>query len=143
MSRIDQLAADLGKLSADELEQVLSRATGVRGEESGPDAKRGFAVWLAKQHLGLDPHLAEVIYLPAGAPDPEVRLLEVNTKLAPDPGNDAIIPLVMTPAVSNLPYRVLAADLTPGQWEQVQKNPALLPNGWVLADRVRVGRRRG
>ncbi|MBX9585338.1 MAG: hypothetical protein K2X87_33950 [Gemmataceae bacterium] len=130
----------LQNLSPDDLEQVLARATGRRAALGGGE-KAGFAVWLAKQHLGLDPHLQEVIYLPSGSPEQEVRLLEVNEKLYPDPDDDAVIPRSMTPAISKLPYRVLAADITPDQWGGIQQGRVVLPSGWSLKDRVRVGRR--
>ena len=145
MLPISQLIAELDRLSPDELEQVLGQLTATRAKAStGPevDRKKGFAIWLAKQHLGIDPHIQEVIYLPAGAPAQEVRLLDINTKLYLEPGDDAIVPIDMTPAASGLPYKVTLADITPEQWTRIQQNPGLLPHGWSLSDRVRVGRRR-
>lgn len=98
--------------------------------------KAAFAEWLARQHLRFDSRLTRVIYLPTGAPDDEVRLLEVNTGLFPQPGSP-IEPIEATPAVHDLPFRVWVADVTPDEWEQIQTQPALLPEGWSLeANRI-------
>ena len=42
-----------------------------------------FAKWLAREHLGFDKRLTLVVYLPGGAPEDEVRLLEVWRKAHP------------------------------------------------------------
>ena len=94
--------------------------------------RAAFAEWLARQHLRFDSRLTQVVYLPAGAPTDEVRLLEVNTGLYPQPGNP-IVPVETTPAVTELPFRVWVADVTPDEWQQIQTSPALLPSGWSLA----------
>lgn len=145
MLPIDQLVAELDQLSPEQLEEVLSQLTSTRARAAAggtEDKKQGFAIWLAKQYLGIDPHIQEVIYLPTGAPAQEIRLLDINAKLYLEPGDNAIIPVDMTPAVSGLPYKVTVADITPEQWDQIQQTPNLLPVGWRLADRVRIGRRR-
>ncbi len=146
MALHDQLVTELDKLSPEELEDVLDRLTSTRARKSNEpetDKKKGFAIWLAKQHLGIDPHIHEVIYLPTDSPAQEIRLIEINTKLYLEPGDDAIVPVNMTPAASGLPYKVTVADITPAQWSRVQRTPGLLPVGWSLAGRVRTGRRRG
>ncbi len=93
--------------------------------------RAAFAAWLARQHLKFDSRLTEVIYLPSGAPEDEVRLLEVNTGLYPVPGSP-IAPVETTPAVNDLPFRVSVADITPEEWAQIKAKPHLLPNGWAL-----------
>jgi hypothetical protein len=93
--------------------------------------RAAFASWLARQHLKFDSRLTQVIYLPSGAPQNEVRMLEVNTGLYPAP-RDPIIPVETTPAVNDLPFRVMIADVTPDEWNQIQSNPGLLPSGWNL-----------
>jgi hypothetical protein len=97
--------------------------------------RAAFAEWLARQHLEFDKRLTLAVYLPAGAPEDEVRLLEVNTGLYPEPGNP-IVPVETTPAVADLPFRVWVADVTPDEWERIQTNPGLLPAGWSLEGRV-------
>lgn len=99
---------------------------------SGTNQERAaFAEWLARQHLRFDSRLTQVVYLPTGAADDEVRMLEVNTGLYPEPGNP-ILPVETTPAINELPFRVWVADVTPEEWDQIQTNPILLPTGWNL-----------
>ena len=93
--------------------------------------RAAFATWLAGQHLRFDSRLTQVVYLPNAAPDDEVRLLEVNTGLYPEPGKP-IVSVETTPAVAGLPFRVCIADVTPEEWQQIQTNPGLLPAGWSL-----------
>ena len=103
--------------------------------------RAAFAEWLARQHLGFDSRLTEVVYLPAGAPEDQVRLLEVNTGLFPDP-EEPIVPIEMSPAVSDLPFRVSVVDVTPDEWKRIQSNPGLLPAGWGLEGRHTIRRAR-
>jgi hypothetical protein len=103
--------------------------------------RAAFAEWLARQHLRFDNRLTEVVYLPAGAPEDEVRLLEVNSGLYPEPGNP-IVPVETTPAVTDLPFRVWVADVTPDEWSQIQTNASLLPAGWSLEGRQTIRRAR-
>ena len=101
--------------------------------------RAAFAIWLARQHLRFDSRLTQVVYLPFGAPEDEVRLLEVNTDLYPEPGSP-IVPVETTPAVTDLPFRVWVADVTPYEWNQIQANPGLLPPGWSLEGRQTIRR---
>jgi hypothetical protein len=96
--------------------------------------RAAFAEWLARQHLRFDNRLTQVVYLPTDAPEDEVRLLEVNTGLYPEPGNP-VVAIETTPAIIDLPFRVWVADVTPNEWNQIQANPALLPPGWSLEGR--------
>jgi hypothetical protein len=96
--------------------------------------RAAFAEWLARQHLEFDSRLTEVVYLPAGSPEDQVRLLEVNTGLYPDPANP-IVPIETTPAVTDLPFRVWVIDVTPDEWKRIQLNPSILPDGWSLEGR--------
>lgn len=103
--------------------------------------KAAFAEWLARQHLRFDSRLTQAVYLPAGAPEDEVRLLEVNTGLFVQPG-DPIVSFQSTPSNSDMPFRTWIADVTPDEWQRICKNPALLPEGWSL-DGNRIIRRAG
>jgi hypothetical protein len=105
-----------------------------------PEQERAaFARWLGNQHLRFDKRLSMVIYLPAQAPDDQVRLLEVNTGLYPDPGTP-LTPIQATPAVTDLPFRVWVLDVTPEEWTEIQANPQMLPDGWSLQDRMTIQR---
>lgn len=101
--------------------------------------RAAFALWLARQHLGFDPRLSHIVYLPFAAPEDEVRLLEVNTGLYPERENP-IAPVETTPAITDLPFKVWVADVTPDEWEEIQRNPALLPAGWSLDGRQTIKR---
>ncbi len=101
--------------------------------------RAAFATWLARQHLRFDKRLSEVIYLPTGAPDDQVRLLEINTGLYPEPGSP-VVPIGATPAVSDFPFHVWVADVTPDEWTQIHANPGLLPLGWTLEGRLTIKR---
>ncbi len=91
------------------------------------------AQWLTQRHLSTDAAIELAVYLPTGAPDNEIRLLEVNRFLRSS-GTDAIEPLDFTPEW-NFPYRVFVADITADQWDRAQENPgAILPAGWELGD---------
>ncbi len=103
--------------------------------------RAAFAEWLARQHLRFDSRLTEIVYLPAGGPEDQVRLLEVNTGLYVEPG-DPIVAIETTPAVTDLPFRVSIADVTPDEWKQIQNNPGLLPAGWSLEGRQTTRRAR-
>jgi hypothetical protein len=105
-----------------------------------PEKERAaFAQWLGGQHLDFDKRLSMVIYLPADAPEDQVRLLEVNTGLYPDPGTP-LEPIESTPAVTDLPFRVLVLDVTPEEWAEIQAKPQMLPDRWSLQDRMTIQR---
>lgn len=93
--------------------------------------KAAFATWLAKQHLRFDKRLAEAIFLPSGSPENQVRLLEVNTGLFPEPGSN-VFPIEVAPASPDLPFHIWVADITPEEWARIQNDPSLLPEGWTL-----------
>ncbi len=105
-----------------------------------PEKERAaFARWLGTQHLRFDKRLTMVIYLPHGAPEDQVRLLEVNTGLYPDPGTP-LTPIESTPAVTDLPFYVWVLDVTPEEWAGIQENPKILPDGWSLQDKMTIRR---
>ncbi len=101
--------------------------------------RAAFATWLARQHLRFDKRLSEVIYLPTGALEDQVRLLEINTGLYPEPSSP-VVPIETTPAVADLPFHVWVADVTPDEWTEIQANPGLLPPGWKLEGRLSIKR---
>ena len=68
-----------------------------------------------------------------------MRLLEINTGLYPEPGS-TVEPIETTPAVSDLPFHVWVANVTPAEWTRIQSNPALLPRDWSLEGRLTIKR---
>jgi hypothetical protein len=68
----------------DELDAV-SRRRQRRAEEPAPPAaaeRDAMAHWMARKHLVSDSGIREIWYLPQGSPPDEIRLLEVNDRLA-------------------------------------------------------------
>src|SRR5438045_1879521 len=86
----EELIQALTQLDPATLEEVVNTAYRRRygSAETEAQAKldphatpEQFAQWLARRHLASDAAIELVVYLPAGAPDNEIRLLEVNRLL--------------------------------------------------------------
>lgn len=143
MSSREDLIATLASLDSASFEDVISSAYQRRlgragaAPRTGPDPQataREFAEWLARRHMSSDLAIERVIYLPAGALDDEIRLLEVNRLLHP-PDLDVIEPLDFSP--DDLRFKVFVADITSDQWEWIKRDPdAVLPPGWKLDDNL-------
>ncbi|MGO9598931.1 MAG: hypothetical protein ACLP7Q_13160 [Isosphaeraceae bacterium] len=142
MPDLEELIQALTELDPATLQNVINSAferrrdLADRAELARPDlgtTPSQFAKWLALRHMETDAAIERVVYLPAGAPAGEIRLLEVNRFLHP-PEDDLIEPLDFTPESFNLPFTVLVADVTRDQWERIQRDVGLLPKGWDLKD---------
>jgi hypothetical protein len=99
------------------------------------------ARWYADRHLRTDPGILESHYLPANAPDREIRLVEVNSLIGSRTENP-IEPIdfgVDTGAPSK--HTLLVADVTPEQWKRIEQGQLALPDGWSLEDSVHFLRR--
>lgn len=96
------------------------------------------AAWVAKKHRIVDSSIREVWYLPKDAPPDEIRLLEVNDRLAgPETTAEA---LEIGLDVEGARYRLFVADITTDQLEQIKRDASRLPPGWSL-DGTKVWRR--
>jgi hypothetical protein len=146
MPNNEELIQALTQLDPATLEEVVNtayRRLGTIDAEPHPSpdphaTPEQFAQWLARRHLSTDAAIDRVVYLPAGAPENEIRLLEVNRFLNP-PDPQSIEPLDFTP--DDLSYRVFVADITSDQWDRVQREgDAVLPAGWQLAGNRVIGR---
>jgi hypothetical protein len=135
---LDQLVSQLARLDDAAFVTVLEHARRERTARRAPPPERprafdrdAFARWYAVRHLSTEPALREVVYLPAGAPANEIRLVEVNA-LATDAG--PVEPLDFG-ADADLPgaHRVLVADVSPEQWDRLARGELALPPGWALA----------
>src|SRR4051794_8005990 len=92
----EELIQALAQLDPATLEEVVTTAYRRRSDpaeaavQQKPDPQatpQQFAEWLAHRHLSSDAAIERVVYLPAGAPHNEIRLLEVNRFLnLPDTG---------------------------------------------------------
>lgn len=97
------------------------------------------AAWVARNHFIVDTAVREVWYLPHGAPADEIRLLEVNDRMAGPDGPTR--PQVSGVDVDGADFRLAVADVTTEQLDRLSRDPAHLPSGWTL-DGHTVWRRR-
>jgi hypothetical protein len=102
-----------------------------------------FAQWVAQKHLAIDPEIREIHYLPTNAASREVRLLEVNTRLAMPHALGPVEPVDFMPDIDGLDFILLVADVSPEEWEAIRRQELGLPDGWVLDEHSRsFGRQR-
>jgi len=94
----------------------------------------------ANRHLKSDPGTVVVYYLPNGAPQREIRLLEVNELMIARDG----APLEALDLGVNVggagKHSLLVVDVTPAQWERIRKKELPLPKGWSMDDAVEIRR---
>ena len=99
------------------------------------------ANWYAQRHLKTDPGTREIYYLPSDAPEREIRFVEINELIA-ERDQDPIEPIdfgVDTDAATG--HRLLVLDVTPAQWEKINKREIQLPQNWTLQGAIHVSRR--
>jgi hypothetical protein len=102
----------------------------------------GIAHWIARKHLAADSSIQTVLYLPKGAPADEIRLLEVNDRLAlPEAERGKIEPIDFGLNVQGGSFRLFVADITSEQLDAIKAGHLALPVGWDLADHMTTGRR--
>ena len=94
--------------------------------------KDEMARWYADRHLKTDPGIVAVYYLPTGAPEREIRFLEVNELMAVRK-NDPLEPIDFGVDIDGADaHRLMVLDVTPAQWERIRKNELQLPRDWSL-----------
>ena len=90
------------------------------------------ARWYATQHLEMDSGTKIIYYLPAGTPEREIRFLEVNDQII---ARDAapLEPLDFGVDIRGAEgHTLLILDVTPAQWERINKKELPLPKDWSL-----------
>jgi hypothetical protein len=93
---------------------------------------------LAHAHYRIDPTLKLVRWLKASPeleadPDEPIKLLEVNDASTAD----GIVPIYFGPhPKSGLNYPSLIVEIAPEEYEEILRNPSLLPHGWQLGDPI-------
>ena len=99
-----------------------------------------WATHYASSHLKTDPGIRKVLYLPTEAPEREIRLVEVNELLAvrDEDVGEAIDFGVDRDSPNAHTLKVM--DVTPNQWERIQKHELPLPDGWSLLASQTIGR---
>ena len=94
------------------------------------------ARWYAGRHLKTDPGIRTVYYLPAGAPEREVRFLEINDLMAVRE-NDPLEPIDFGVDIGGTEaHTLLVLDVTPAQWERIRRRELPLPDGWSLDNAI-------
>ncbi|MFO0964796.1 MAG: hypothetical protein U0793_04300 [Gemmataceae bacterium] len=88
------------------------------------------ADWYAHRHFQTDAGVEAIHYLPANAPEREIRLLEVNRLIAETTPPEPIDFGVDTGNANG--HTLFVLDLTPAQWLAVQHGNLPLPAGWSL-----------
>ena len=94
---------------------------------------------LAEWHFSVEPDLKRVIRIVADnedAPDEPIKLLEVNAATVAT-GN--VEPYGFAPSAS-VPFPTMIAEVTPEEYERVERNEIKLPAGWSLSKAQRFDR---
>ena len=90
------------------------------------------ARWYATRHLNTDPGIKTIYYLPANAPQREIRFLEINELMA-ERDADPIEPFDFGVDTGDEgPHSLVVVDVTPSQWERIQRHEIELPKTWSL-----------
>jgi hypothetical protein len=128
----------------DELDAV-SRRRQRRVEEPAPPAaaeRDTMAHWMARKHLVSDSGIREIWYLPQGSPPDEIRLLEVNDRLALSDAEAARVePIEFGLAGQDTRFKLLVADVSGDQLDAIKAGRLDLPRGWELSGKIIWGRR--
>ena len=97
------------------------------------------ARWYARRHLDTDAGVERILFLPKNAPPREIRFLEVNrliSEMTPPEPIDFGVDIGGAEA-----HTLYVLDVTPSQWDAIQRNELSLPAGWTLEDAEAIGKR--
>jgi hypothetical protein len=97
-----------------------------------------YAKELAKARFRLEPGLVRIFRLESpneGLPDEPLKLLAVNRNTLPL----GIRPVQFPARIEGAAWypAVAIIEVTPKEFQEIKKNPALLPNGWHMAEEYR------
>ncbi|MBC8115146.1 MAG: hypothetical protein H7062_12250 [Candidatus Saccharimonas sp.] len=91
-----------------------------------------WAAAYAQRHLQTDPGICRVYFLPEGAPEREIRLVEVNNLVAVrDDGVFEPIEFGVDREGKDA-HTVKILDVSPDQWAKIERHELTLPFGWLL-----------
>jgi len=94
--------------------------------------KVSWAQWYAQQHLKTDPGITAVYYLPTGAGERDIRLVEVNTMIG-ERLDDRLEPIDFgIDFGEETEHRLVVLDVSSNQWARILKKEMPLPSGWSL-----------
>ena len=102
--------------------------------------RKSWAQTYARKHLETDSGIRLVIFLPEGAPADEIRLVEINEQIAVR--DDDLLEAIDFGVDCDSPnaHRLKVLDITPGQWERIERNLISLPDGWSRRQEIRFAR---
>ena len=94
------------------------------------------ARWYAEEHLKTDPAIVGVYYLPTDAGEREIRFVEVN-ELIGSRSDEMLEPIDFgIDTGTDNAHKLLVLDVTPEQWNRIQRQELSLPAGWLLEGMV-------
>ena len=141
MTELEQLTEQLKGLPRRQYVELIQRVDAERrrvGEQEDSNhlpargaSKETFVQWIVRHHFAIDKGITKILYLPAGAPEKEVRLLEVN-ELASIPEGGKVEAFDFMPDIEGFDYALFVADVTPKQYDAIMQGKLLLPSGWRL-----------
>ena len=93
---------------------------------------------LIEWHFEIEPDLQQVLWIGSTGDsiDDGIKLLEVNAATVP---SERVEAFAFSPA-GDIPFRVVVAEITPEELEQLHREPERLPTGWDLDSAVRYQR---
>lgn len=98
-------------------------------------SKSAVARRLAEAHYAIEPGIELIVQLVASPAEREddltepIKLLEVNQ----DTTAEGVRPVFFGPhAATGIFYPSVIVEVTPGEYEQILRDPGTLPNGWRL-----------
>lgn len=83
---------------------------------------------LARHHFEVEPELQIVVFLDI-EPENTITLLEISEST---PASGSVEAFVFAPT-QNVPYVTRIAEVTPKEYQELQRDPSWLPRGWDLA----------
>jgi hypothetical protein len=108
----------------------------------GPTAtvvdRDSLAKWYAQRHMEIDSGVVQILYLATNAPTREIRFLEVNRMISETPPEPIDFGVDIGGADAHTLY---VLDVTPAQWDAIQRGEMSLPDGWTLDGAQELGRR--
>ena len=87
---------------------------------------------LAAWHFGVEPELKQVIRIVGeneNKPNEPIKLLEINAATV---STGSVEPFAFAPSAS-VPFPTLIAEVSPEEFEQINRQELRLPDGWSLS----------
>ena len=96
------------------------------------------AAWYANRHLVLGFGVERIFYMPTNAAPREIRFLEVNSRVTE---TTPLEPLDFGVAIDGPnAHQLIVTDVTPAQWDLIQRGRLPLPDDWTLEGSRELGR---